>query len=105
MLLSLIVGLHSRIHNFPPERRETGQHNHGCVASWKLRCNIVMTKHLITALGIGVMIAVALQLKQKHVGQKVITVPAMLWCCSLISAIFKLAPVKAVVFQIIDDFK
>ena len=64
-----------------------------------------MAQHLVAALGVGVVVAVPLQLEQRQVGEQVVGVPAVRRGHPLVAALVGDPAVQAVVLDVVDHFQ
>ena len=65
----------------------------------------MVAEDLVAAFGPGVVVAVALEVEQEDVGEEVVGVPAVFRAGAFVAAVFELATVEAVVFEVVDDLQ
>ena len=65
----------------------------------------MVAEDLVAAFGPGVVVAVALEVEQEDIGEEVVGVPAVFRAGAFVAAVFELATVEAVVFEVVDDFQ
>ena len=70
-----------------------------------MRAFVEVSQHLVAALGIGVVVGVALQVEEEQVGQQEVAVPGMLVGGSLVAPGFQATAVQAVVLDVVDDLQ
>jgi hypothetical protein len=63
---------HPVIHHPPPQRREVGQRNHGRITAGKIRRTVDAAQRLVAPAGVGMVIAMPLQIVQEQIGDQMI---------------------------------
>lgn len=105
VLFAGVVGANLGIHHGAPQRGKQSEDDHPGVTVGQLRAVVEVAQHLVAALGVGVMVGVALQVKQKQVGQQEVAVPGVVRVGAFIAAVFQFASMQAIVFDVVDDFQ
>ena len=105
VLFASVVGANLGIHHGAPQRRKQGEDDHPGVTVGQLRAVVEVAQYLVAAFGVGVMVGVALQVKQKQVGQQEVAVPGVVRVSAFIAAVFQFASMQAVVFDVVNDFQ
>ena len=103
--VATVVGEHPGVHHAPPQRREQREQDHPGVAGRQLRRLVEMAQRLVASRRVGVVVGVALQVVEQHVGGDVVAVPAVLGRGALVAAVRRALAQQPVVLEVVDDLQ
>ena len=98
-------GQYSVVHNPIPQPGEVGQHVHTVIAIGQFRYIRKIAQALVAANRVGMMVGMALEMKQSEVAHNVIGIPRMMGLAALVAAVFLFLTQQAIVLNIIGRRK